>query len=614
MGKKSSNNKLKAAIASSKLAAAEPQPLLQEGTTGTNDTRNKSNSNSISNSNSNSNSNNNNNKSSNGLFDKEIEYYSYPTTIRSKPDMRAMRKKPYQFHEDLMTNIDESLGRISKTAERFIYAFESMDNIEQGLKEIEEHKYPSNNKEQPISILREDNQYIKICIDFIHANTNTDHRIPWHTSILKKFPYPSCSNDFTDLRLQAGSSSIRKHGSQLNIYIGAKEIIILLTTAIVRSLSSSSTIDHQTGYRSAAMIVHELHIHAESHNNSNSSDGGGKYWKKDNIDNIITENEIRFALATAGIKISRNLYRDGGNNNNNSNELFGIGKIKSKDLYNSIKCFANDQIKYKPESGVGYYNLSWIASQSPRQNESDGLAAAADCLWMMKKSYEKADLEDDDFLKSKSRIEAAACLCLGGGGIIGLRNKNSDTVERDMRNKAFRVLNVGESSILLDTFMVRGQNHSDRMTIMQNEHRRGAESIQGTTLESGEKLLIAPWDVRRLWNTAMLSYDALCGWGMGHIVYGEASGWDAVSDSLQFWNQLSNTQYALAPVEPGFPSSRDKRVGHKHCGWCGVYGGNEFKQCSRCRKACYCSKSCATKDWKKGGHKQRCIPYDRPKK
>jgi hypothetical protein len=41
------------------------------------------------------------------------------------------------------------------------------------------------------------------------------------------------------------------------------------------------------------------------------------------------------------------------------------------------------------------------------------------------------------------------------------------------------------------------------------------------------------------------------------------------------------------------------------CASCGEQS-LEQKLCARCKQVSYCSKACQTRDWKEGGHKQRC--------
>eukprot|EP00751_Fragilariopsis_kerguelensis_P019352 CAMPEP_0170840020 /NCGR_PEP_ID=MMETSP0734-20130129/4320_1 /TAXON_ID=186038 /ORGANISM="Fragilariopsis kerguelensis, Strain L26-C5" /LENGTH=516 /DNA_ID=CAMNT_0011207731 /DNA_START=159 /DNA_END=1709 /DNA_ORIENTATION=+ len=516
--------------------------------------------------------------------------------------MRMIRQQSRIFRDQLF-NIDESDR--SATAQRFVHAYKLLDSVEDcfvGLRKLygEGEVFDEGETfEPPMSSLTENDVLMKECVNFINALSNTDHRIGVPNNILRSFLYPSCASHIREVRLPAGLSSIEPQLTTITV----KEMVILLTSAIVKNCCATSINDNQKTIRHALSLVHELHRHAELNSSCE------EYWK--DLEGLnTTQSDIRFAVATAGIKISRSLYREG-NTTMDEECLPFFGKIKGKDLYRSIQCFANDQVKYRA-NGIGYYNLGWVASQAARQHDSDGLAAAADGLWLHRKAYEEADTFDDDFIKAASRIEAAACLCMGGGGVIGVSNGN--IVERDMRNKSFKVImsSASDGDMFLENWMIRADTDARQIAMMQNEHRRGHESIPGTTLEEEEVLLISHWDVRRLWNTAMVSYDALCLWGMGHVVYGESGGWDAVVEGLEFWNQLAMDQYAVGPKEPGFPSKRDRGYGHRSCGWCGMYG-HEFQQCSRCKKAFYCSQACYVKDWKKGGHKQRCIAAKKKK-
>jgi hypothetical protein len=109
--------------------------------------------------------------------------------------------------------------------------------------------------------------------------------------------------------------------------------------------------------RFSLQIIHELHAHAD-----------GKYdWLDfDDLKGIeetrdLDEPYLRFALASVGIKRARGMYRMEGQQRA---ELPFQKKddvaTQSKSLLYSIETFAKEQIHYRPESPVGFWNLGGL--------------------------------------------------------------------------------------------------------------------------------------------------------------------------------------------------------------------------------------------------------------
>jgi len=84
-----------------------------------------------------------------------------------------------------------------------------------------------------------------------------------------------------------------------------------------------------------------------------------------------------------------------------------------------------------------------------------------------------------------------------------------------------------------------------------------------------------------------------------------------IADILGYWS--SPTTYASVQGLPDDPVQREDMLqrlvlGGESCDYCGTpcSGVDDLKRCSKCELQWYCSKTCQTKDWKEGGHKQDC--------
>mmetsp|Transcript_10665 Transcript_10665/g.15858 ORF Transcript_10665/g.15858 Transcript_10665/m.15858 type:complete len:87 (+) Transcript_10665:484-744(+) len=79
----------------------------------------------------------------------------------------------------------------------------------------------------------------------------------------------------------------------------------------------------------------------------------------------------------------------------------------------------------------------------------------------------------------------------------------------------------------------------------------------------------------------MKHFDALAKYGYEYCVYGETAYWEIVVDMLNLWVKkqklnLDMMQYAVSPVEPGFPSKRDRGQFHKRCAVCQKTNSNKL--------------------------------------
>ena len=357
------------------------------------------------------------------------------------------------------------------------------------------------------------------------------------------------------------------------------------------------------GRRCALRIVHELHTHAAC-NYDWLDDFEGLKEVKGSDGRAMTEREVRFCLASVAIKITRAVYRNG----------LGPSGVPAyleepepsrKDLLASIEVFSREQIEFGSGCGLGEFNMGWVASQSAAVRHINALEAAADCFEWMTKCYEAADEYGDDFLRSAARIEAAFCLVIGGGGIVG--TPGGDVVERDFRSRDVKIADKTikrkskgdgdggfEEVRSFDRLVVRADTAAEQKALRDAEIQRVVDGIPDTFLEQGAVLLIEPWEVRRLWNQAIGPFDELAKWNHSHFVYGESQGWQSVVDFLKETKNNAYNQYE-ACSHPGFPLVADGGVPEfasgpggsininknvATCVWCGK-SGYDFKRCTR---------------------------------
>lgn len=455
--------------------------------------------------------------------------------------------------------------------------------------------------------------YTHTCILYIRSCVSTDFRLPvkgW----IREFEMPDCVFHVTNLEpLGQGSTQL--------LDLDPHTFVDLLASTIVL---------YQIGMADLALkMVHELHLHAEK--------VGPEWWaellEEDTDDDSLiidafdigghevyvkdwkTETYLRFALATLGTKVSRKLYRE----RDQRMALPDNSRTTSKFLLDAFEIFAEEQCHYWPKSGVGFYNLAWVARESPRQRKADGLEAAAEALALHKRCFELADCTDeidqweyqDDFLRANARIEAALCLTLGAAGVVTWPDEKGQ-VHRDMRSKesrGFLVLSAN-SSVQPFQLTIAAKTPEDQAEMIANEKQRMEQGIPPTYLAPGETLLVPRCEVLQFWNEAMQGpYDALCCMGYQECVYGETGGWDSVVKFLEITRNFEPNQLGFPSTPPGFPALRDKGFEYGEsitCARCRKRDPNIGGKCSRCHKVCYCSRECQVAHWKQ--HKRECQP------
>jgi hypothetical protein len=513
-----------------------------------------------------------------------LEFYSEPTEHRQVPSM--------SMDQDSMKRSVLSLSNPSATAKRFARAYQLVESMEAGA-ELLRCRYGADGNQGDICIdvLKRDRDYIKHCVSLIQANVLTDQRVGVSAFIYHKFPLPSCRNAVRWLAPLEGKDSKIQLGN-----LNSESFVIMLATAIVLAMTTSP--------HPCLRILHELRIHAVG----NFAELTWKELEMMELDSLATEPteaSLRFALGMVGVKMARRLYRQ-----RDDRQASPFSKpLTTKVLLDSIETFARDQCTFRPTSGAGFWNLGWLAQQSVAKRGVHPLEGAAEMLGLMKQCIAVADVEDDDFLKAGARIEAAMCMVLGADGIVGytVLGKEQGQAQRDMRSDKSRSAQQVAEDVTILPLRVFGETDEIRYACVEYEKRRMSTGVPATEIESGEKLIVPRWEVLKLWNEAMVSYDSIKRWGYECFVYGEVGGWDLVVDFLQRTNKNRVGQYASAPLVPGFPSARDKGHGESYntgCAFCGKTDGKSIMKCSRCKAASYCSKDCQKGDWKK--HKAVC--------
>lgn len=308
---------------------------------------------------------------------REPSYYNKPTLFRSIPDMSVGSNLVYLKESVFSVLPDER----SPTCRRFAEAYNLLDGV------MERNMHHTLNVRSPIvdniSDLTSDPGHMTDCVDVLRAITLTDWRAPFPVNFCLRIP--SSFRNITQVALPAGSSS-----DVCLANVGAKDFVCLLMAAISRTLQAAKW--------DVARIAHELRVHADV-----GLDWGDLEGVRGSDGQPLTESEARFALATIGIKSTRSLYRH--------EDLSGLSEeLTENDLLTSIEIFSRDQVTFCPESAVGYFNLGWIASQVPFVRGENTLAAAADCLDLMKKTTKLLMQKMMIFSKPRLGLRRHACM------------------------------------------------------------------------------------------------------------------------------------------------------------------------------------------------------------
>jgi hypothetical protein len=498
------------------------------------------------------------------------DFYNEPFERRPVPNMN---REP----SELLNAIHHLSEQCSPTEKRFVQAYKILDKI----KDLRSNPI-SQDGDADINELLEDENYVQKCVWFIQANILTDYRLMISPhAIVKSIPGPTCWSCVTELR------PLESNDPQL-LNVCAQSFVILLACSVTLLVTQSD--------RFALQLVHELHAHAD-----------GNYIKWEDLEKHIatktlSEDYLRFALASVGVKAARSLYRS----RDSRKPLPFSEKLSSNFLLDSIETFAKEQCQFGPKRAVGYWNLGWVDSQKVRYRKVHGLTAAADCFANMSKAYHVADEENDDFIKAAARIEAAACLVMGSAGTVGYKiDGHPVQARRDMRSDFLKNFDIGKvASLSKFRITIEADPPFDKLAV-EKDKQRLEHGVPATQIDSGEMLLVAPWDVLKLWNQAMKPYDALRRFHHEFHVYGETAGWDAVAAFLEKCQRLAYGQYHNAPIHPGFQAHRDRGFDNLACGHCGKVQ-SENMACSKCKAVYYCSKECQRADWKE--HKIKCKP------
>ena len=476
------------------------------------------------------------------------------------------------------------------SAERFASAYEKLDELVASLSHLPFRQEP---EDVPIGRLVESEAALHGAATLIHALGTTDFRIGITTELLVKPPMPSLWSHVTSWweTLDAAASEPQLLG------VGAREFVLFLACAI--RLNTMGIV------HPALRMVHELRVHAAR--------GALDEWAAlpGPVQQLLPSAAMaRFVLATLGVKAARKLYR-----RRPAERLEWPGELpqqlSTRGLLEAVEVFAGEQRECAPDSPVGLWNAAWVAKEAVPVRKVLGLAAAADMHELLVRCYTLADETGDDFLRAEARIEAAMALVEGAGGLVGYRvDGGPGQVRRDMRSSQPA---AGPTQQL----QVMGASAAIRQGVGRNEARRLAGGVHPAFLEAGEMLLVEWWEVRRLWNDAMVPYDALARWKHEHNVYGESTGWDIVDSFLHMTlveQRLAPGQYAVSPSnKAGFQPRRDHGHGNeRECANCGLDANEVTLQCcARCKLVWYCSADCQREDWKHGGHKTVCKKVSR---
>lgn len=237
----------------------------------------------------------------------------------------------------------------SATSTRFRQAYEITDMLAEQVSDLpfdEPH-------DAPIAELVESESIMVGCASLIRAMVLTDFRVGVTTDVLVKLPMASVWSHATRL-VPLGSSET----NLLNV--GHRAYVVLLACAIRLQLMG------RQGFV-VMNLVHELHAHAEQ--------GCLESLTTDSLA-LGSAASLRFALASLGVKAARRLYRDV----DMRKREMPTKQLSSAALLHSIEAFAREQCLFDPMSAVGHWNHGWVAQQTVKQCNLNGLEAAADCL------------------------------------------------------------------------------------------------------------------------------------------------------------------------------------------------------------------------------------------
>jgi len=509
------------------------------------------------------------------------EFYPYPPVFVPTPNMGISSKQQQQILLDEIADACPRTNPPTNTAVRLMKCYRAILEVNDST------MIPSIPFSTNIYELKNDDLFLKSCVIAITTSYQSDFRIcPVNGDFLHAFP--ALAMHITELHpLEECCETQLVPGS-----IDAFLFVILLVSAMKLKLLNDN--------RFALQIIHELHAHAAQ----NSIDF--EVLQHNESTKKLTGNYVRFVLATVAIKVTKSLYR----NKESRTGVFGaemeseeeMAATTSAVLVRNVELFANEQIKFQPESPIGYWNLGWVDTQV-KYNGRHVWSAAADCYNNMTMCYKLADKCDDDFLKANGRIEAAMCIVIGASGMVGYTLPNGEPVQATRKIQT----NAGPANNVVNCSLSGPTTNMGQVEALRKEKQRIEKGYPATRIDPGEQVIVPHWEVRRLWNQAMESYQSLERYGHGNFVCGEVSGWDAVPMFLKEAQQhLAATQFSTC-CQIGFRAHRDR--GFELCDYCHTPNSNrtELMKCSVCKKVGYCSKDCQRKHWK-AKHKAECFP------
>lgn len=241
---------------------------------------------------------------------------------------------------------------------------------------------------------------IEAAVRLIEASTLTDHRV--HEGILYDFPAIELFSLF-NAKLAPLDSKVTCLKS-----LGVCEFVVLLAYAHILA---------KVGDRWKALaLVHELHATAASWTLRPHTDAAMILG----CSTELREKDMRFALASLGVKVARAIYRRHPNSVANATPVLRETFSRTF-LLDDVRTFADEQCATysKNAAAVGHWNRAWVSKEDAALNGVPPLEATARTLQHLTTCYELADADGDDFCSSIARIDCCMCLCLGGHGTVG---------------------------------------------------------------------------------------------------------------------------------------------------------------------------------------------------
>ena len=267
----------------------------------------------------------------------------------------------------------------------------------------------------------------------------------------------------------------------------------------------------------------------------------------------VTARDVRFAVATFGVKVNRRLYRSP---EGDRGGVPGARAPTTAELLDAVEALARRQVDFDGDDARGHWNLGWVAQERVQSGRAGGHAEAADHFLA---ALVRADARGNDIVSATSRIEHAGCL-ISAPGYVDLLRMRRLKAEARAYVQALKPISMdpcvyGESSYknVLDGFL-------DHHAALRKQVRRDA----GPDREV-DKLMVPTigeegMAIRRAGERDMGAYGP-----RGQAAVGAK---------------------ALTTCD--------------HCG----KDFRKLRQCARCKRAAYCGGECQALAWP--GHKKAC--------